>query len=118
MERASLIQVPAQIVDFRPKADHSYKISFETRELTGEDVAILANNFQGEGWLVFKANGTVVPDEVPEEDAQAGVKSQSERLRAVIYLLWKQNGGKGDFESFKRVYFEKLIEYVKSKLND
>lgn len=115
--RQTLIQVPAQIVDFRPKADKSYKITFESRELGGEEVAILADNFQGEGWLLFKPNGEITRSDIPEGDAESGVKSQSQRLRDVVFIYWKQLGGKGDFESFKRVYFEKLIEYTKSKLS-
>ena len=116
MDRPSLISVPAQVIGMNPRADRSWRIQFETRELNGEEVAVLADNFQGEGWMLFKPNGTITEAEVPDGDADSGVKSQSERLRAVIYILWKQQGGKGDFESFKRVYFEKLIEYVKSKL--
>lgn len=114
---SQIIQVPAQCVDFKPRQDRSYKLVFETRELTGDHVALLANTFQGEGWLVYKPNSTgIIPEEVPDEDASSGVKSQSQRLRDVVFILWKQQGGKGDFESFKRTYFEKLIEYTKSKL--
>lgn len=99
-----------------PKADRSWKLVFETRELKGEEVKILADNYQGEGWLLFKPNGTIAEEEVPQDIADSGAKSQSRRLRDVIFVLWKQKGGKGDFETFYRVYLEKLIEYTKSKL--
>lgn len=112
-----LIQVPAQCVNMNPKADRSWKLVFETRELHGEEVGLLADTFQGEGWLVFKPNAEgVANEEVPEDIADSGTKSQSKRLRDVIFVLWKQKGGKGDFETFYRVYLEKLIEYTKSKL--
>ena len=114
----SLISVPAQVIDLKPRADKSWKISFETRELSGEDVKILADNFQGEGYLLFKPNEYIVPEEVPTDQADSGAKSQSQRLRDVIFVLWKQKGGKGDFETFYRVYLERLIEYVKSKLEE
>lgn len=112
----SLVSVPAQVVDLKPRADKSWKMSFETRELAGEDVKILADNFQGEGWLLFKPNGLIVPEEIPLDQADSGAKSQSQRLRDVIFVLWKQKGGKGDFETFYRVYVERLVDYVKSKL--
>lgn len=111
-----LVSVPAEVVDIRPKADRSWKLSFNTRELTGDEVAILADNFQGEGWLVFKPNGDVAQEEIPEGRADSGVKSQSQRLRDVIFIDYKQHGEKGDFESYYRNYLEKLIEFAKSRL--
>lgn len=116
MENLKILQLPAQIVDIKPKADKSVKLSFESRELRGEEAALLFDNFQGEGWLLFKPNGTIAEEEVPQDIADSGAKSQSRRLRDVIFVLWKQKGGKGDFETFYRVYLEKLIEYTKSKL--
>lgn len=112
----ALVQVPAIVINMNPRADRSWRLQFETRELKGEEVKILADNFQGEGWLVFKPNSDVVQAEIPSGDADSGTKSQSQRLRDVIFILWKQGGGKGDFQSFYNVYYEKLIEYTKSKL--
>lgn len=113
---SELIQVPASVIDIKPRADKSWKLSFETRELSGSEVKILADNFMGEGYLVFKPNDEIAPVDIPQGNAEAGTKSQSARLRDVIFVLWKQKGGKGDFETFYRVYLEKLIEYTKSKL--
>lgn len=111
-----LISVPAQVVNMNPKADRSWKLIFETRELSGDEVKILADNFQGEGWLVFKPNEEVALADIPEGVADAGVKSPSQRLRGKIFILWKALGGKGDFEAFYRTYLDKLIEYVDSKI--
>lgn len=115
MER-ELIQVPAQVMGMNPRADRSWKLQFETRELSGEEVKLLADNFQGEGWLMFKPNGDVALEDIPKERADSGVKSQSQRLREVIYILWKQKGEKGDFETYYRVSLERLIEYIKEQL--
>jgi len=111
-----ILQVPAQIVDFKPRADMSVKISFETRQLTGDEAALLMDNFRGEGWLVYKPNTEVSLPDLPEGVAETGTKSPSQRLRAVLYILWQQNGKKGEFESFYRTEYEKLIEFFKSKL--
>ena len=113
---SELVSVPAQVVNMNPKADRSWKLVFETRELKGDEVKILADNYQGEGWLLFKPNGTIAIEEVPKDIAESGTKSQSQRLRDVIFVLWKQKGGEGDFETFYRVTLEKLIEFIKSKL--
>jgi hypothetical protein len=101
----------------KPRADKSWKIVFETRELTGSEVALLADNLQGEGWLVFKPNAEITAGELPTGNAESGTKSQSQRLRDVIFILWKQRGGRGDFETFYRVSLEKLIEHVKTQLD-
>lgn len=113
---SELISVPAQVIGMSPKQDRSWKLVFETRELPGDEVKILADNFQGEGWLLFKPNGNITQAEVPEGDANAGLKSPSQRLRAVIMVLWKQQGSKEDPNAFYATYMEKLIEYTKSKL--
>lgn len=110
------IEIPAQPVDMKPRADRSWKISFETRELSGRDVSLLADHFQGEGWLLFKPNNPIEPPEIPKGDADSGTKSHSQRLRDVIFIYWKQKGSKGDFEMFYRTQLEKLIEHIKGKL--
>lgn len=112
---ASQLVVPVEVVDIRPRADRSWKLSFETRELTGEQVALMADNFQGAGWLLFSPNEIKEAD-VPDAPAEPGTKTPSQRLRASIMVLWQQQGSKGDPESFYRSYMERLVEYVKSKL--
>lgn len=117
-----LVQLPAQVVDFRPKADRSYKITFNTRELSGDEVAIIADAFQGEGWLVYKANGGgLEAGEIPQDDADSGLvdKSPSKRLRSVLFLLWQQSGEPMD--DFNRWYggqMDKIINVLKEKLDD
>lgn len=114
---SDLIQVPSQVIDMKPRQDRSWKISFETRELTGEQVKLLADAFQGEGWLVFKPNSQGIDlSDIPDAEAEAGTKKPSQRLRAAIMVLYKQKGSKADPESFYRTYMEKLIDYVKSQL--
>lgn len=117
MAAEELIQVPAIVQGMSPKADRSWKLVFETRELSGEEVKILADNFQGEGWLVFKPNSDgLKAEEIPASSADAGMKSQAQRLRGAIMVLWKRTGGKGDPEAFYRTFTEKLIEYTLSKV--
>lgn len=114
----NLVQLPASVIDMKPKADKSWKLSFETRELTGPEVSLLAENLQGEGWLVYSPNEITTRD-VPMENAEPGAKSQSQRLRNVLLVYYKQLGNPGgDFEMFYRVQMEKLIDFVKSKLKD
>lgn len=111
-----LVSVPAQVAGMNPRADRSWKLVFETRELSGDEVKILADHYQGEGWLLFKPNDEIVEAEIPQTQAESGTKSQGQRLRDIIFIDWKQHGERGDFESYYRTYMEKLIEYAKSRL--
>lgn len=117
MKEDQLIEVPAMVVNMNPKQDRSWKLVFETRELSGDQVKVLADNYQGEGWLLFKPNSTgILSTELPKGDADSGTKSQTQRQRDVLFIFWKQRGEKGDFDGFYRTELEKYIEFVKSKL--
>lgn len=113
-----LVSVPAQVTSMSPKADRSWKLVFNTRELAGEEVAVLADNFQGEGWLLFKPNADsgIELQEIPQTDADAGIESPSVKLRKRIYLLWKQQGSKGSFDNFYLATIGKFMEFIESKL--
>ncbi len=45
-------------------------------------------------------------------------KSQSARLRNVLYVLWKQQGENGDFKKFYKQKTEEIIQHFKTKLSD
>lgn len=113
-----LIQIPAQVAGMNPRADRSWRIVFETQELSGEDVKILADAFQGQGWLVYKPNSEVEVADIPEGYADPGVKSPSQRLRAKIFILWKQKGSKGEFEGYYRTAIERLVAIIDAQLED
>lgn len=114
-----LLTVPVQVVGFQPKVDRSWTMKFETRELNGEEVALLADSYQGEGWLVFSPNTEgIKPEEIPTEAAEAGVKSPGQRLRAKVFVYWKQHVNKGDFESYWRTYVQKQIERIDEEIDN
>lgn len=53
---------------------------------------------------------------IPEPQRMEHEKSPALRLRNVLFLLWKQQGEKGNFEVFYQASLEKLINQVKEKL--
>lgn len=113
------ITLPVLFVNPVFKVDGSVKLVFETRELSGLDIAILAEYRQKEGWLLFSANAFKKEDaDIPDEkaDSMTGQKTQAQRLRGVIYRLWEQNGKKGDSENYYRSVMESLIDQLKDKL--
>lgn len=118
MAAKELIQIPVIVDDMKPMKDRSWKLRFETRDLSGEDVSLLANALQGEGWLVFSPNQEVTVSDIPTEVADAGVKSPAARLRARLYIYWQatKSTDDKDFESFYRTKVEQFIEVIDSKI--
>jgi hypothetical protein len=115
---SDLITLPVMFINPVFKVDGSVKLVFETRELPGSEIAILADYRQKEGWLLFSANELKEDTKIPDEkaDSMTGQKTQAQRLRGVIYRLWEQNGRKGDSENYYRSIMEGLIEQLKEKL--
>jgi hypothetical protein len=114
------IILPSQINPPRLRKDGSASISFDTRELTSEEIFTIMSLRHSEGWLCFAPNEEQL--EVPEERAEVDEKSASERLRNVLFVWYKQEtqNGKftGLFETFRKEKMEKIIEGVKSKLDN
>jgi hypothetical protein len=110
------ILIPVAVSGLKPRKDKSWTLSFETgRELSGEEVSVLVDHFEGEGWLQFSPNEDIPPP--PDNPADAGVKSPSERLRSHLYALYRQRGSKGSFPSFYGAYIDKLLENIRERLD-
>lgn len=45
-------------------------------------------------------------------------KTPSQRLRAVLYVLWERKGSNGEFEVFYVASMEKFINRIKQELED
>ena len=110
------VQLPATFNKLTSRADRSFKLEFETRELQDEAAHLMAQ-LHNEGWLLFSPNELKEAD-VPDEkaDSMTGQKSQAQRLRGVIFRLWEQAGKKGNFEDYYRSITEGLIEQLKERL--
>lgn len=101
------------------RVDGSVKLEFDTRELSGVDIAVLADYRMKEGWLLFAANESELKEaDVPDEkaDSMTNQKTQAQRLRGVVYRLWEMNGKKGDSESYYKSVMEGLIDQLKERL--
>ena len=111
-----MFQVPAILTGFSTRQDGGASIRFATNEISDEEFLVL-KKFQGTfGFVLFKENA-FKEEEVPKEDAEDKNKTPSKRLRACIFILWQQEGSKGTFDAYYREKMEKLIEWVKGKLD-
>ena len=100
-------------------ADRGNRVVIDTQELTPEDMATLFSLKQGGiGWFLFKGTA-ITHEEIPDYDPATfdEIKSPSQRLRAIMFVYWKEvKGGQGDFEGFYRAQVERIIEQYKEKL--
>ena len=111
------VQLSAQLLKVESLADRTYKLIFNTQELKGEQAAKLLPLLMTQGWLLFaldELEETDVPDYKP--DKLTGQKSQAQRIRAVLYRKWEQQGKKGDFEHFYTIATERYIDQIKASL--
>lgn len=112
-------QLPAIFNKITSRADGSYKLEFESRELSGMDASNLLSLLRQEGWLLFAPNELQEQD-IPDEkaDSMTNQKTQAQRLRAVIFKIWQTNGQSGSFETYYLYYMEKIIGQLKEKIGD
>lgn len=112
----STFQTPAILTSAGSTADGGMRLTFHTNELpVGKKVQAMEmhNSF---GNLLFREN-EFRADEVPKEDVEDPKKTPSKRLRAVLFLHWKQLGHPGDLEAFYWARMEEIITREKTKLD-
>ncbi len=114
------LTLPAILNPISRRKDKSVKLSFETRELRDDEVLALLKLEGSEGHLVYAPNEAEIDDtDIPDYKAEVGVKSASERLRAVIYVHYKQSVEAGLYVGIADVFYkeqmEKIIEGYKQK---
>jgi len=115
-EGRTVFQAPAILNRISFMRDGGLSIGFSTNELEDAD-KVIASKFYGKfGYVLFAENQFKEAD-VPASDATDETKSPAQRLRATLFVLWKQRGAKGDFEAFYRDNMEKAITRVKNLLD-
>lgn len=117
MAELKKIQLPVIIAGLQSKVDGSIKITLETRELPSAEAADLFQLRNKEAWCFLaadKMNEVMLPADKP--DSLVGGKSPSQRLHSVLYVLWKDKGGQGDFDGFYKTHMERIIDKIKEQL--
>jgi hypothetical protein len=116
------IILQAQIEGIRTRKDHTYSITIGTQELApeiGARLFALNNNLAN----VYISPNAIQSDLMREIDlASVDVvdlqKTPSKRMKAILYLLWKQNPeGYEDANLYYQNKMENFITHLKSKLD-
>jgi|ERR1035437_100891 hypothetical protein len=114
------ILLPAILNPLSRRKDKSVKLSFESREMSAEETMTLLALEGSEGYLCFSPNETEI--EIPTGNIEVGSKTAGQRMRAVIFILYKQEVANGKyvglFDNFYNERMEKLIQLLKDKIND
>lgn len=109
------IVLEAIITSIRSKVDRSIALNINTPELSKDEVALF---FQLQG---INVTLTITPEEqegthIIKREVQ--IKTPSQRLRAVLFVLWKQKQVVTSFEDWYESEMEQFIESVKEQLDD
>jgi len=111
----------AIIEGVRARKDRSLGLTISTPELSPAEKVVFME-LQGiicDMKLSPKYDNPLIEEVVDKEINQ---KTQSQRIRSVLFLLYRQEKLKTNqpgmlFDEFYRLYTEKYIEYLKSKLD-
>lgn len=110
------IKTSAVIFSIRSKMDKSLSLTVHTPETTSVEKAAFMD-LQGINVELFVRPLDEAPQEIVNVDKDVEAKSQSQRLRGVLFVLWDQQGRDGKFEDFYYNQTERIIEAYKAKLD-
>ena len=113
----------AAILDgYQRRKDKSVSVRFVTQELTTNEVADIDRCLDTFGVLYYRGTEEVNAEEIAELDnieldLYDQPKTQSQRLRNVMYKVFLEQGGQGDFKDYYKAETEKIIQHYKNKLD-
>lgn len=115
-----IITAQAYISKIVTMADRVLRLQVDIgKELPSEEEAIIFKLRNQTGYFAFKSERfedkevDLIPDYQPEFKND---KTPSQRLRSVLYILWKEEGASNAFEEFYKIQMEKIIDHYKGKL--
>lgn len=121
----SRILLAAQLDGYTPRKDRTVSVRFVTQELTPEKVMKIHEELDQYGVLYFRAGDEPMTDEEVDVldsvdvDVYDKPKTQSQRIRNVLYKMFERNNeGFEDFKKFYQYYTEKIIDHFKQRIDE
>lgn len=111
--------IPSTISKVTTMGGKTVRVQIDTQELNAEDMKTIFDLYDKYGYFVFaETSKTELLSEFENlpKIKTTDKKSPSQRLRAVLFVLFKQDGITGEFEDFYNTEMNKLIDIIKSKL--
>lgn len=115
-----MLKIPSLITKVETTSDGGLRLRLETQELTGEDKALVMDYHNKFGFFFFTGETEKIneKDLLVEKLEFPNQKTQSQRLRGVIFKLWEQNhAGFDNFEMYYKAKTDKIIDWLKEKLD-
>lgn len=118
---SAMLIIPAFLSRYRSLADKSLQLTLDTNQPSPEQMMALQNALQRAGFIAFKDDPFTNEDlelmDSLKTDYEDTTKTPSSRLRAVMFINWKQfPQGYTTFKAFYESEMEKLINHFKSKI--
>jgi len=115
--------IPAILENLTSRKDGTWKLTFGSNELSPEQIQELAAALNKFTFLAIKVDQFHSEEREILESTETGLeetgKTQSQRIRGVLFILWKQNPeGFTDFENYYRNKTEKFIDHLKTKIDN
>lgn len=110
------ISTQAIITGIRSRADKSVGLSVSTPELRPEEKTLFFELQNINVELTIKPLDENAPEIKVDKDLNQ--KSQSQRIRNTLFVLWTQNSEDMDFEEYYRNKTEKYIQSLQARINE
>tara|TARA_R110000868_G_scaffold204300_1_gene452357 strand:+ start:187 stop:546 length:360 start_codon:yes stop_codon:yes gene_type:complete len=114
---------PAVLDGYNRRKDRTVSLRFITQEKSSSEIMQIDSLTDQFGILYFRGEENMNGVEIAELDnidldLYDEPKSQSQRMRNVLYILWKQEGELGDFKKYYKQKTEQVIQHFKNKIDE
>jgi hypothetical protein len=115
------VLLPVIIENITTRKDNTIKITLGSQEVSPQVAGELFRLLNKLAACYFSPKETISQTELNQVDAidvEMGGKSQSQRLRGVLFKLWEQSPeGYKTFDTFYHAKTDQIIDHYKNKLN-
>jgi hypothetical protein len=114
-----IFQTPATVEGISTLKDGGLSVRLHTQELNDSETSELLKLNGKFGWFLIKETNIQEDDIGGLEDIRKdlGGKSPSQRLRSVLYVMYKEKGDTSlSFEQYYGQKMEQFINYIKGEL--
>lgn len=116
--------MPVIFDGYSPRKDGSIGLRFISQEMSPLEVSNIHGSLHSFGVLYFKggkegleANELAALQNMDTDLYDKRQKSQSQRLRGVLHVLWSQDPNGGEWPEYYRRKTEAIIEHLKNKID-
>jgi len=116
-----MLIIPAIFEGFLTRRDKTYKLIFGTNECTPSQVSEFSKSLQQFVFIAIKVDQFRTEEKDMVDNLESGMedtgKSQAQRIRSVLLILWKQDPkGFSEFTAYYKHMTELYINHLKGRI--